>query len=82
MTDRRTFCLASLLGLAQPVRLAQALTLKDDGAEKILTIETGHKAFAIKAESNRELAQWHLRLQEVIMLQEKVANVAHGWLLK
>ena len=25
---------------------------------------------------------WHLRLQEVIMLQEKVANVAHGWLLK
>ena len=32
--------------------------------------------------SNRELAQWHLRLQEVIMLQEKVANVAHGWLLK
>ena len=35
-----------------------------------------------EAPTNRELSQWHLRLQEVIMLQEKVANVAHGWLLK
>jgi len=63
-------------------RLAHSLKLKDDGVDKILAIETGHKAFEIKAASNRELSQWHLRLQEVIMLQEKVANVAHGWLLK
>jgi len=63
-------------------RLAHSLKLKDDGVDKVLAIETGHKAFEIKAASNRELAQWHLRLQEVIMLQEKVANVAHGWLLK
>jgi len=63
-------------------RLAHSLSLKDDGVDKVLVIETGHKAFEIKAGSNRELAQWHLRLQEVIMLQEKVANVAHGWLLK
>jgi len=63
-------------------RLAHSLELKDDGVDKVLTIETGHKAFELKANSNRELSQWHLRLQEVIMLQEKVANVAHGWLLK
>jgi len=63
-------------------RLAHSLDLKDDGVDKVLSIETGHKAFELKAASNRELAQWHLRLQEVIMLQEKVANVAHGWLLK
>ena len=64
-------------------RLAQSLDLTDDASgEKVLTIETGHKAFSLKADSNRELSQWHLRLQEVIMLQEKVANVAHGWLLK
>ena len=63
-------------------RLAQSLDLKDEGGEKVLTIETGHKAFSLKADSIRELSQWHLRLQEVIMLQEKVANVAHGWLLK
>ena len=63
-------------------RLAHSLDLKDDGVDKVLNIETGHKTFELKAASNRELAQWHLRLQEVIMLQEKVANVAHGWLLK
>ena len=50
--------------------------------KQVLNIETGHKTFELKASSNRELSQWHLRLQEVIMLQEKVANVAHGWLLK
>eukprot|EP00325_Prymnesiales_sp_UTEX-LB-985_P020714 CAMPEP_0174733188 /NCGR_PEP_ID=MMETSP1094-20130205/60818_1 /TAXON_ID=156173 /ORGANISM="Chrysochromulina brevifilum, Strain UTEX LB 985" /LENGTH=1727 /DNA_ID=CAMNT_0015935811 /DNA_START=13 /DNA_END=5196 /DNA_ORIENTATION=+ len=63
-------------------RIAQSLDLKDDGVDKVLVIETGHKAFEIKGSSNQELALWHLRLQEVIMLQEKVANVAHGWLLK
>ena len=63
-------------------RLAHSLNLKEDGPDKILVIETGHKSFELKAGSNRELSQWHLRLQEVIMLQEKVANVAHGWLLK
>ena len=47
-------------------------------AWQVLNIETGHKTFELKANSNRELSQWHLRLQEVIMLQEKVANVAHG----
>jgi len=63
-------------------RLAHSLSLADDGVDKVLKIETGHKAFEIKATTNKELSQWHLRLQEVIMLQEKVANVAHGWLLK
>ena len=50
--------------------------------DKVLEIETGHKTFQIKSHTSAELAKWHLRLQEVIMLQEKVANVAHGWLLK
>jgi hypothetical protein len=63
-------------------RLAHSLELKEDGVDKVLNIETGHKTFELKAASNSELYQWHLRLQEVIMLQEKVANVAHGWLLK
>ena len=63
-------------------RLAHSLDLKEDGVDKVLNIETGHKTFELKANSDRELSQWHLRLQEVIMLQEKVANVAHGWLLK
>ena len=49
---------------------------------KVLEIETGHKTFEMKAKSTLELNNWHLRLQEVIMLHEKVANVAHGWLLK
>ena len=53
-------------------RIAQSLNLKDDGVDKVLVIETGHKAFEIKGSSNQELALWHLRLQEVIMLQEKV----------
>ena len=63
-------------------RIAQSLDLVDDGADKVLKIETGHKAFEIKAENASDLSLWHLRLQEVILLQEKVANVAHGWLLK
>ncbi|KAL1521199.1 hypothetical protein AB1Y20_022751 [Prymnesium parvum] len=63
-------------------RLAHSLKLASDNEDKVLEIETGHKTFQIKAHSRVELAQWHLRLQEVIMLQEKVANVAHGWLLK
>ena len=63
-------------------RLAHSLDLRDDGPDKVLKINTGHKDFELKASSKSELAQWHLRLQEVIMLQEKVANVAHGWLLK
>jgi len=63
-------------------RLAHSLKLASDKDDKVLEIETGHKTFQIKAPSRIELAQWHLRLQEVIMLQEKVANVAHGWLLK
>ena len=63
-------------------RIAHSLALKDDGVDKVLVIETGHKAFEIKGATNKELTLWHLRLQEVIMLQEKVANVAHGWLLK
>ena len=48
----------------------------------MLEIVTGHKAFQIRSPISAEVDQWHLRLQEVIMLQEKVANVAHGWLLK
>jgi len=48
----------------------------------VLEIVTGHKHFQIKCETMLELETWQLRLQEVIMLQEKVANVAHGWLLK
>ena len=48
----------------------------------MLQIQTGHKLFQIKSADAAELKLWHLRLQEVIMLQEKVANVAHGWLLK
>ena len=58
-------------------RLAHSLTLKEEGAEKVLTIEMGYTAISLKASS-----QWHVRLMEVITLQEKVANVAHGWLLK
>ena len=38
--------------------------------------------FQIKSSVLSDIKLWHLRLQEVIMLQEKVANVAHGWLLK
>ena len=34
-------------------RLAHSLKLKDDGVDKVLAIETGHKAFEIKAASNR-----------------------------
>ncbi len=34
-------------------RLAHSLKLKDDGIDKVLAIETGHKAFEIKAASNR-----------------------------
>jgi hypothetical protein len=41
-----------------------------------------HKHFQIRCAAPHELDMWQLRLQEVIMLQEKVANVAHGWLLK
>ena len=63
-------------------RLAHSLRLSADGLEKVLEIETGHKTFEIKSHTQAELSKWHLRLQEVIMLQEKVANVAHGWLLK
>jgi len=63
-------------------RLAHSLSLGADGIDKVLEIETGHKTFQIKSHTPAELAKWHLRLQEVIMLQEKVANVAHGWLLK
>ena len=66
-------------------RVAQALDLRSEGKlveNKVLAIETGHKTFELKANSAKELTQWHLRLQEIIMLQEKVANVAHGWLLK
>ena len=48
----------------------------------MLEIVTAHKSFQIKASDTSEVRMWHLRLQEVIMLQEKVANVAHGWLLK
>jgi len=63
-------------------RLAHSLRLGTDGTDKVLEIETGHKTFQIKSATAAELSKWHLRLQEVIMLQEKVANVAHGWLLK
>jgi len=74
-------------------RLAQSLKLlpgpADSGApsaaaadDRVLEIVTGHKHFQIKCLHPRELDMWQLRLQEVIMLQEKVANVAHGWLLK
>ena len=48
----------------------------------VLEIVTGHKAFQIRSSEATQIRMWHLRLQEVIMLQEKVANVAHGWLLK
>lgn len=64
-------------------RLAQSLKLVEErGGDKVLEIVTGHKHFQIKCETMLELETWQLRLQEVIMLQEKVANVAHGWLLK
>jgi len=63
-------------------RLAQSLNLLDDRGEKVLEIVTAHKSFQIKADLTAEINMWQLRLQEVIMLQEKVANVAHGWLLK
>jgi len=48
----------------------------------VLEIQTAHKMFQIKSPILSDIKLWHLRLQEVIMLQEKVANVAHGWLLK
>jgi hypothetical protein len=63
-------------------RLAHSLNLLEDRGDKVLEIVTGHKAFQIRSPISAEVDQWHLRLQEVIMLQEKVANVAHGWLLK
>jgi len=63
-------------------RLAQSLNLLDDRGERVLEIVTAHKSFQIKANLAAEINMWQLRLQEVIMLQEKVANVAHGWLLK
>ena len=37
----------------------------------MLEIVTGHKAFQIRSPISAEVDQWHLRLQEVIMLQEK-----------
>lgn len=68
-------------------RLAQSLRLVESGAkggetDRVLEIFTGHKHFQIRCNEPHELDMWQLRLQEVIMLQEKVANVAHGWLLK
>merc|ERR1712087_176565 len=63
-------------------RLAQGLNLLEDKDEKVLEIMTAHKTFQIKCKLTAEIDTWQLRLQEVIMLQEKVANVAHGWLLK
>mmetsp|Transcript_64144 Transcript_64144/g.106620 ORF Transcript_64144/g.106620 Transcript_64144/m.106620 type:complete len:1736 (-) Transcript_64144:276-5483(-) len=63
-------------------RLAQSLNLLEDRGERVLEIVTAHKSFQIKCNLHAEVNMWQLRLQEVIMLQEKVANVAHGWLLK
>ena len=63
-------------------RVAQSLNLLEDRGEQVLEIQTAHKMFQIKSQEMAEIKLWHLRLQEVIMLQEKVANVAHGWLLK
>jgi len=63
-------------------RVAQSLNLLEDRGEQVLEIQTAHKMFQIKSPVLSEIKLWHLRLQEVIMLQEKVANVAHGWLLK
>jgi len=63
-------------------RLAQSLELSEDCGDRVLEIKTSHKSFMIKANLSAEINMWQLRLQEVIMLQEKVANVAHGWLLK
>jgi len=63
-------------------RVAQSLNLLEDRGEQVLEIQTAHKMFQIKSPILSDIKLWHLRLQEVIMLQEKVANVAHGWLLK
>jgi len=63
-------------------RTAQAIELKQEKDGPMLCIETGHKNFELKGQSKKDLPKWHLRLQEVIMLAEKVSNIAAGWLLK
>ena len=48
--------------------------MEDSAAgDQVLQIQTGHKLFQIKSADAAELKLWHLRLQEVIMLQEQVA---------
>lgn len=61
------------------MRLAQAVRLAMDGGERVLEIVTAAKMLRIKA-SEDEIFMWQLRLQEIIMLADKVMNVAHGWL--
>jgi len=62
------------------VRLAHAVNLKEDNGDQMLEIVTGAKPLRIKA-SMEDICMWQLRLQEIIMLADKVSNVAHGWLL-
>lgn len=62
------------------IRLATSLNLTEEGGDKVLEIVTAAKALRIKA-SLDEIFMWQLRLQEILMLAERVSNVAHGWLL-
>ena len=50
-------------------RVAQSLNLLEDRGEQVLEIQTAHKMFQIKSAEMSEIKLWHLRLQEVIMLQ-------------
>lgn len=65
-------------------RTATSLTLIEDSDGQVLhakmPVDAGHEAFEIRTDDPKELAIWHLRLQEITMLRGKVANVAEGWL--